>query len=264
MVFDVPLPKWVQKSLDIGFEDYWPRHVSFWIPRHFEIARIAHIFKRVAALRGVELKVLEPAAGNGFVSYLLALEGISVHSFDVKKKTLERSRPFQELFDSIKTKRGLDNDLTFTTGLLKDIAKYEKHKLLLSVWPPPASADDVLEKDSRKDWMRIKPEAIVVCVEAGCAQSITPVCMSDRRYRYNFLTGWRSTSSGRIDLRLGAGHWSDLTLVEAYTKEKLDIRFSKRSNKVEPYPWERILDKASKGKPLTPHLYTRYKRPVSH
>lgn len=269
-LFGIPLPKWIQREYDRTSQkfgnDYWSGDISHWPPRHFEIARLAHIFRivsaRVDAREGIpanaprEVKVLEPGCGNGFIACLLALENISVKGFDLKSDALKYSSSFKRFFRKAKRELGLTSTLSFGKRDIRNIEDHkDDYKLLMHVWPNPVRDTNGRWRDCREYWARLDPEAIVAVSEMGCTGSESvPICMAERPFDYNYTIGWWSQGSLNLRSRLTGLPTlnSYLTTVEVYTKEK----FSKRQlqvgklralNKVKPYPWEVMIDEASEG-----------------
>ncbi len=261
------VPKWVHEELAREDESEWPSVVSHWAPRHLEIARIAHIFKEVAEQKNIPLKVVEPGTGSGLTAYLLALEGISVHAFEKDSYRLPICKRFLPFFERRKKRFGLKNSLKYSCDHIENILRYKDNRMLFASWPGPSTLDipqyynsDIVY-DFRPAWARLRPEAIIFTEQVKCVHTLTPVCMSVKPYNYMYLTSWLSQNHGHIKGNLRDK--DELTTVEAYTREKLDIKMPEGIDEVEPYPWENRLYPASGRMRYAKELYKFRDRPLS-
>ena len=139
-------------------KEYGKGPVLYWFPRKRDI-EVMRDFSRGVSEGKDEPFLLDAGGGNGFLSYLLAMEGLKVVSLDPNRELVEKAK-----------RTYAHKNLSFEIGTLED-AKDEFKKegkrpdIIVSSWMP-------YEVNLTPDIHEIRPRGIVYAKEAGGATGV--------------------------------------------------------------------------------------------
>lgn len=244
-MFNVPLPPWSQKKMEAGLKDEVPSWaLSGWFPRHFEMVFLADLYRQMAQEKGIAQKVLSLGCGEGFIEYLLALEGISVLGIDKDDKTLARASTYQKSFNRMRSNLGLESTLEYTHkhfGKVDLKKEFPDHRMMLANWIGPG--EDEQTHDLRRYVAKPEPEMVVISGEWGnIMDNATPINMS--HWGYHYVVGWYSVGChihALLAPHLGLSDSSE-AVVEVWAKERTRSLSGLNFKKVPPYEWEADMD----------------------
>lgn len=201
---------------------------SWWIPRHLDIARLAYLYKQAAETLGLQREVVDLGCMNGFLSNLLAREGLVVHGIDISREDLEYADAYAVL-----CARSGKGSVDFTRKSLERVDA-EKMRMVFCSWPHEGRMDDLLKKTIEEK----RPDVLFLAFNE---KDIVRGFVSTNPIKLGYEFGLRWKAYGPADPQSQhktSIEYSSRCIIECYTLKGLKLRLPASVDRVEPYPWE--------------------------
>lgn len=207
-----PFDQITSESFFIGPKPPPQHHITHWVPRREDIVMIANAAKHVSS----NPTILDIGCGNGFLSYLLAREGVNVVGIDPDESHIVKS-PYKH------------DNLELIAGGVERMSQYDAD-VIFNSWMP-------LGVDITPQIVAQNAPMIVYAGEYGGATGIAGLS-----YRpgpmYRIRCGWEGLSIVDAYLWDMRKRLSNITQIQVRRDVSLPLSAIIAQN-VEPYAWEK-------------------------